>query len=765
MTRLRKRRPTFSGPRDQVLEEVDTIQDGLMSGRLNQRRGTRHTPSSFVERWMRRSSAAGRDERPLLGQGDRAIASDALLSEMDDDDFGVGIPIESFPLQETSSRSDSLSLKSKPSTRRSSVDSSIDDVCMPLDDEEKEACATALVWPDTAVLEEFAKKELEDLANAEAAALVSESVNEAAEAATGGRLRPQRFAPWDRTKVLRTQSNMRFTYFRDDLPETVHSPSIAGLLHTDQRFADLFPRPSRDGPAASVSDSVIQGAAQSTMCAAAQTSPAMPASGTAETMQDGELPIPRASPVPVSVNNSYAAANASSSSLGRAPSLSGYRSHLSSPVPSIDPGPKEAFPDIQPDPAVMVKLKPPSVHHYATAASTELGSDEMGPWWLDVNSPSEDEMRILARAFGIHPLTTEDILLHEKHEKVELFHNYYFVCFNSFDVKAWESNLSSKNEGGIDDEANTAGGGNEARKCRGSIGQWSHNSSKQHRRRRKRVERLKPSPIFCIVFKTGIITVHYKPTPHTINVRRRIRLLRDYLNVSSDWVSYALIDDITDGYGPLINAVDEDVQAIDDAIMRMHSSHSDSDDESDDELNNKSVITSTTGTSSTGYREWREKGNMLRWIGEARKRVMSLLSLLSNKAGVIKGFSKRAGDHWGGAPRSEIAMYLSDIQDHLVTMTQSLNHYEKQLARSHSNYLAQINIDMTRTNNEMNDVLSKISVLGTIVLPMNIVTGLWGMNVLVPGQGSEDSLAWFYGILVAMLLFGISAYFLIVRFV
>lgn len=41
---------------------------------------------------------------------------------------------------------------------------------------------------------------------------------------------------------------------------------------------------------------------------------------------------------------------------------------------------------------------------------------------------------------------------------------------------------------------------------------------------------------------------------------------------------------------------------------------------------------------------------------------------------------------------------------------------------------------MTQTNNEMNDVLSKLTALGSVVVPMNLVTGLWGMNVLVPGQ-------------------------------
>lgn len=83
-------------------------------------------------------------------------------------------------------------------------------------------------------------------------------------------------------------------------------------------------------------------------------------------------------------------------------------------------------------------------------------------------------------------------------------------------------------------------------------------------------------------------------------------------------------------------------------------------------------------------------------------------------------------------------LYLSDIQDHLITMTSNLNHYEKILSRSHSNYLAQISIEMTDANNQINDVLSKLTALGTVLIPMNLVTGLWGMNVHVPGQEIEN---------------------------
>ena len=148
---------------------------------------------------------------------------------------------------------------------------------------------------------------------------------------------------------------------------------------------------------------------------------------------------------------------------------------------------------------------------------------------------------------------------------------------------------------------------------------------------------------------------------------------------------------------------------------------------------------------------------MLKRVGDCRKKVMGLYRLLGNKADVIKGFAKRCNEQWEVAPRSEIGLYLGDIQDHIVTMVSNLNHYEKILSRSHSNYLAQINIQMNQRQERTADVLGRLTVLGTIVLPMNIITGLWGMNVLVPGQDVEG-LGWFYGIMGALVVFGLVCF-------
>jgi len=306
-------------------------------------------------------------------------------------------------------------------------------------------------------------------------------------------------------------------------------------------------------------------------------------------------------------------------------------------------------------------------------------------WWLDVLSPTDEEMKMLSKVFGIHPLTAEDIQMEEAREKIELFRTYYLACFRSFDQDPY---------------------------------------SPTH---------LEPLNMYIIVFREGILSFHFRPTPHPQNVRRRIKQLKDYISVTSDWISYALIDDITDAFGPLIQSIEYEVDSIDELVLILKEA---------------------------------EQTDMLRRIGRCRKKVMGLLRLMGNKADVVKGLAKRCNENWKVAPTSDIGLYLSDIQDHLITMTQNLNHYEKILSRTHSNYLAQISIEMTDANNQINEVLSKLTALGTILIPMNLITGIWGMNVHVPGQ-NVDGFAWFASLVALLvtigLVGGISAYRLMVR--
>lgn len=636
--------------------------------------------------------------------------------------------------------------------------------------------------------------------------------------------------------ISNNPEHFRFAYFRMDLDATVHSPTISGLLQPGQNFEDLFVSSVYTN-----SDNANQ-----------------------DTMSTRILSPSPPSKNPMHHTPSIKVANATISPT--LPSQQQLHQLLSKNVSNMSANTS----------ATNLASKNPNIAttigHKMRTSSMSL--EDIPPFWLDVVNPTEEEMKVLSKAFGIHPLTTEDIFLGEVREKVELFKDYYLICFRSFDIVAEKHTRrkKQKNESlySSDDSSDDSTHTSKSKKNtswfqslfrrnrrRSSIyseqtdyGSLNHSGSLKKRRqslKKKREERekfkrksgdrhkprageLEPLNVYVIVFRTGVLTFHFAPTPHPINVRRRARLLKDYLNVTSDWIAYALIDDITDAFGPMIELIEDEVYDIEDAILKMNhsgdtssSSSSSSSDSSSSEsslsesednityLNNdnssdvsskshglfnrgrrsprhgslfsrqsgashstrssklsNSRSNSTRSSRSSGSSSsistfnaniigWKKKGDMLRRIGDCRKRVMSILRLLGAKADVIKGLAKRYNGQWDSAPQTEIGMYLDDIQDHIITMVSSLNHFEKLLSRSHSNYLAQINIDMTKVNNDMNDVLGKITILGTIVLPMNVITGLWGMNVIVPGQFNE-SLYWFFSILSCMLLLAYGAY-------
>ncbi|KAI0166222.1 cora-domain-containing protein [Xylariaceae sp. FL1272] len=295
-----------------------------------------------------------------------------------------------------------------------------------------------------------------------------------------------------------------------------------------------------------------------------------------------------------------------------------------------------------------------------------------GVWWLNVNQPTEEEVRGLCKAFGVHPLTIEDITTQETREKIEIFPSYYFASFRSFNVV--------QEEDGPDYE---------------------------------------PYNIYVIVWREGTLSFSYQPNGHASQVRKRITNLKEYVSLSSDWICYALIDNIVDSFAPAITRIEMETESIEDSVFVARS----------DDMH-----------------------LFLRRLGIVRKNTLGLMRVLGGKADVLKGFGKRCNEDFKVTPRMDIAMYLGDIQDHVVTMMTNLTHFEKILSRAHSNYLAQLTIDSMSQGTKTNAALTKITFIATVIVPLNIVTGLFGMNVLVPFRDT-NSLAPFFSILGVLAVF------------
>lgn len=304
---------------------------------------------------------------------------------------------------------------------------------------------------------------------------------------------------------------------------------------------------------------------------------------------------------------------------------------------------------------------------------SSLFNPENGAWFLDCFRPTDHEMKAISRAFGIHPLTTEDIQTEDAREKYESFRNYYLVVYHTFENDKDDPNY------------------------------------------------MEAINFYMLVFREGVISFHFEPISHCRNVRRRMRQLRDYLVFTPDWIAYALIDDITDSFAPEIHGVEKEADFVEDAVY----------------LDHDGTIDMST---------------LLRRLGEGRRHTMHLLRMLSGKADVVRGFAKRINER--DMP-SEMNLYLGDIQDHIVTMYQNLSAYEKIFSRTHFNYMGLLQMEFVDSSNRMTGVLGKVTILGTVLVPMNLITGLFGMNVRVPGEQGPN-LRWFFGILAVMIFLIIS---------
>ncbi|MCO5598844.1 hypothetical protein L7F22_052943 [Adiantum nelumboides] len=503
--------------------------------------------------------------------------------------------------------------------------------------------------------------------------------------------RPMRAARHTRTGSYGSEKQYRFTFYSNALPNTIHARHLYELPAPGQTFEELLMGVEArnlnqsDTDPANAQDNETETHPNTTD----NVNPAPVTNNTASSSNNKGVSALTSSLINSGRLEGSTAPNTGANTPDYVPSVRtatqpglNFATNASRPQLNQHMGGQQALPGANSTTAALPAATMEKARALPGGGYRVEQDPETCTWWLDVLCPTDQEMKTLSRVFGIHPLTTEDILMEETREKIELFRNYYLVCFRSFDQDPYSPTY------------------------------------------------LEPLNMYVIVFREGTLSFHFRATPHPQNVRRRIKQLKDYINVTSDWISYALIDDITDAFGPLIQSIEYEVDSIDELVLILKEA---------------------------------EQSDMLRRIGTCRKKVMGLLRLMGNKADVVKGLAKRCNENWSVAPKSDIGLYLSDIQDHLITMTQNLNHYEKILSRSHSNYLAQISIEMTDANNQINDVLSKLTALGTVIVPLNVITGLWGMNVHVPGQDVE-SLDWFFGILAVMVALAVVGYFATIRY-
>ncbi|KAJ1903120.1 CorA metal ion transporter [Coemansia sp. IMI 209127] len=301
-----------------------------------------------------------------------------------------------------------------------------------------------------------------------------------------------------------------------------------------------------------------------------------------------------------------------------------------------------------------------------------------------------------------------------------------------------------------------------------------------------------PAPLYVIVLADGILTLHYHSVPHVRNTVARLKLDEDLVRITPDYIAYLLLDDITDTLVPTTRLLELEVDAIDELVLILTRA------EHDDVLKRigierrhalwlvrlmhgkaevlraierrvqaklAALDPSATTARSAGKRRMRNlpqagdaenlddggRSFMFEYADDAESDGDALESQLltsDEEEGDLYDWARKTpGDGMTQKQQQQqqqksltpdVTKYLADVHDHLIALTASVHHCERILARAHGNYLARINLELTHASNTTNQLATQMTVLAGIFLPLNLVAGIFGMNVKVPGRDRDD---------------------------
>jgi magnesium transporter len=134
---------------------------------------------------------------------------------------------------------------------------------------------------------------------------------------------------------------------------------------------------------------------------------------------------------------------------------------------------------------------------------------------------------------------------------------------------------------------------------------------------------------------------------------------------------------------------------------------------------------------------------MLTQILDMRREVTLLIRVVRDQRDVASALLRTADERLS----KEYQPYFRDVYEHLVRVHAQLEAVLHGLTATREAYLSSV-------NNRLGDTMRLLTVLTTIVMPLNLITGVFGMNfVHIPGLREPAA---FWGTLVAMTVLGVG---------
>lgn len=149
----------------------------------------------------------------------------------------------------------------------------------------------------------------------------------------------------------------------------------------------------------------------------------------------------------------------------------------------------------------------------------EIVKDRRGLVWLDITGPTDEDLELLTREFGLHPLALEDLRKRDQRPKVDVYDDQTVIVV--YEVAA------------PPDAGHTV-----------SLGEHHLFAGQRY-----------------------VVSVHWGPSTVIDDVRARFHQRAASIGLSAGWLLYAILDATADGYFPVLDRMADEIDNLEDRIV------------------------------------------------------------------------------------------------------------------------------------------------------------------------------------------------------
>lgn len=207
--------------------------------------------------------------------------------------------------------------------------------------------------------------------------------------------------------------------------------------------------------------------------------------------------------------------------------------------------------------------------------------------------------------------------------------------------------------------------------------------------------------VSLILGKHYLLTVQEEPRYDCFGpIRERIRTAKGVIRKTGpDYLAYALIDSIIDGFFPVLEAYGEQLEDLEDE-----------------------VVANPTRTT-------------LQKIHDVKRELLTLRRAIWPQRDAINALIRDGSD----VLSNEVTVYLRDCYDHAIQVLDMVETYREIASSLMDVYLSSV-------SNRMNEIMKFLTVISAIFIPLTFIAGVYGMNFNTEKSPlNMPELNWVYG--------------------